>query len=442
MQRYLHLFILLLSALTIQPLLAETYISDVAITACRNSYEINFAKKELTNAGYKVIDININNNYNNIYYFTYYHVFLGYKTTTDPSQAITLLIFSDAEYNSRCQIKNGDFTYDMYTAKKYYQSNGNLHQGNYSSSDRIYLLYSKSNQGNLSANLYTDLKLERQSNNEAKGLPLYSEDFYMSIVSNKEILCIKKNVANLHEGNYSSKGLYLEATNHTHDLKYNGIDNDKHAYICTICKLSIIEKHQYSSTTNHADDNYHWGKCSKCGADVEKTLHTFVRSSTSLNNHSRVCYFCHKVINNEHKYSNFYPVDDDAHMCVCADTLCGFSFQVPHSWSVSDTILAPTFDDEGIVEYTCRDCSAKKRGFIPAITIEAGHNHGDPLIEDELIEEEETEEPVEQRWQDSTYIYTLTGQRIRPSEDIKQDMKSLPTGKVYIVKGKRVFLVR
>ena len=80
---------------------------------------------------------------------------------------------------------------------------------------------------------------------------------------------------------------------------------------CNDCSYTRVTEHQWKCSN---DDSFHWDECSVCGADGEKTAHSY-------KNDCVFCDVCQYKSNNSHSWSETYESDGSTHWKVC--TTCG-----------------------------------------------------------------------------------------------------------------------
>lgn len=418
-------FTVLLSMMSICPLWADgTYLSDLAVTSCYRKKNIGSAQSQMSNAGFRVngTDVNkgcgVSSNY----------VYVGFKTTTDPRQAITLIAIISGTVNGNSEVKNVSFNgkkYDLKPAKHYYESNGDLNQN--AGGSFLYLYYSTSHAGELDEHMYSDLWVSYDRSN---GVPYYD-------VRNGALVQVA-GVTNLNSGVGSGDNLFLIAPIHYHQLKYKKENERVHQHYCEACKLNKSENHSSTGNDAYRDNTYHWGKCKDCGEILGKQQHIFARSSTTGEEHSRVCSVCHVVINDKHKFGSFVPVDETQHMYVCSEHSCSYSQMLPHIWGDSVAIIVPaTFEHDGIGERYCLDCHIAHRETIPQLASNSAFFR--PDAEEDSLEDEFSENAFEDQEQEVLYnVYNLHGQCVMQQVTRSEAYRRMCIGEVYVINGKTV----
>lgn len=118
--------------------------------------------------------------------------------------------------------------------------------------------------------------------------------------------------------------------------EFRQIDDEKHEYTCEVCKLNVIETHNFSL--------------------FEKVDETY---------HKKSCYLCEREITAEHTFSFYQPLvagdcetkGTDRALC---DTFCGAEHTKPdehtgngHDWDDSEITKAPTCSEKGVRTYYC-----------------------------------------------------------------------------------------
>lgn len=160
------------------------------------------------------------------------------------------------------------------------------------------------------------------------------------------------------------------------DVNYDGhildensavyVDENYHTQTCTICKEAVQQEHQlrYSS-----DALYHFGLCTKCGAEVGRERHDFILDEEALEG---IPPYCER---------------SSSMTLVCADEDCTRTLDVNvpavrHSWSQWYTVSEATEQEPGEQIRYCLVCSdGKDRRTIPA----KNHEHQFPLTRVEEI---------------------------------------------------------
>lgn len=419
-QRIVLLFIL--STMAFVSSWAETYISDVAVTACSKSGDIESAKQALRNAGFlNIIHQDVNDGAGGHY------IYIGYKTTTHPSEAITLLAVTTSTTNGTSRYNSVRFnnkTYDMVPATRCGNSNGDLSQG--ASGWYLYIYFSRSHAGDIDEQMYTNLNV---TGDRANGVPCY--DILDGELRQKEY------IANLNRG-HRGKDLFLNAPKHYHSLEYAVGDEETHYHRCKVCNAQRAESHTSQGSVSY-DNNEHWGTCSRCNGRIGRKPHTFERCSTSATEHSRVCSVCHFILRGNHQFGTCYAVDEDRHLSVCTDVMCGFSMEQPHNWSDSSTVIVEaTYDHAGIRQRCCLDCAASRRETIPQLTQETGSSRSE--TDDQSNDEEETQNDssIENPSSDELIdVYSLNGRRVLYHVSWSEAKEKMTHGQIYIINGKR-----
>ena len=118
--------------------------------------------------------------------------------------------------------------------------------------------------------------------------------------------------------------------------EYRQIDDEKHEYTCEVCKLNVVETHNFSL--------------------FEKVDETY---------HKKSCYLCEREITAEHTFSFYLPLvpgdcetkGTDRALC---DTFCGAEHTKPneytgngHDWGEGEITKAPTCSEKGVRTYYC-----------------------------------------------------------------------------------------
>ncbi len=431
----LRLLFLFLATMVCGSSSAGSLISEIAVSAAakgknneQTAANVAAAKAALTNRGYSLIDFDTNKGAGG----SSYYVYIGYKTTDNPSEAISLIAIVSKTADGKKFLGGVQFnnkSYDLYLADCYEQSNGDLNQkagGSY-----LYLFYSKSHNTKQDVFLYSGLTVSYDFGN---GVPYY--DYEKGALSQRDA------VTNLNRG-LGKKGddIYLIAPKHYHDFLYEFVNDAQHKYHCRGCRLD--EKFlSHSSQVNeiNRDDTHHWGMCNVCNHVVGKQEHIYMRSSTTTEEHSRVCSVCHLLINDKHQFGSFTPVDETQHMYVCCDPVCGYSHTLPHTWGDSTTIIVPaTCDHVGIIEYYCNDCHISHRETIPELPNNSGlwrkEEEDDDtdingLTIDTIIEEQPADELLN--------VYSLQGYCVMRQVTRSEALQQMIPGVIYMMNGKRV----
>lgn len=139
--RYTRQLVMMILAMLPAMSWAQTYISDVAVS-CRPSYAAAFADLEAD--GYTKIEFEWNHKVDPC---SIHGVIMGYKTTTDPTQAITNLIVMEGE-QYKCDGTNKQMIIDgkVYRPIKAFgnvNTNGDFNSGCASTASKLYVWYTK-----------------------------------------------------------------------------------------------------------------------------------------------------------------------------------------------------------------------------------------------------------------------------------------------------------
>ena len=139
-----------------------------------------------------------------------------------------------------------------------------------------------------------------------------------------------------HKGTCSDCSYEYTEQHYVTTHEYRQIDDEKHEYTCEVCKLNVVETHNFSL--------------------FEKVDETY---------HKKSCYLCEREITAEHTFSFYLPLipgdcetkGTDRALC---DTFCGAEHTKPdeytgngHDWDDGEITKAPTCSVKGVRTYYC-----------------------------------------------------------------------------------------
>jgi len=208
---------------------ATVFISDVMVSTNSNQAT---AKSQLTNAGFTVIDQDLNQGGSGQY------VYVGFKTSTNLADAITgLLIVSGSSYAGDQGVtvtQNGaTFQAARYTSDS---KGGNLNRGRGASATDLYLYYTKyGNTTHTSSSTWKPITgLAALASTTARTKSSYPT--YVRLFSSLNYDYSQLDNANLNAGGNASYYTYLNAfSTHTCTCEYRLNGNAIHQYYCTEC---------------------------------------------------------------------------------------------------------------------------------------------------------------------------------------------------------------
>lgn len=217
----------------------NNFIKDVCISTSHNS---TLAIRSLEEDGYIVLNKDLN------YGVTGQYVYLGYKTTTNPSDAISRLkIMSGSNYSCEKQTTFRDGNYEMHPVKTIGNSGGNLNEG--TNGEELYLYYSKDNNVGADKTIISGFA----ATNTYKSLPKPYKYLGTTDYPAKE-----SEATNLNQGCSPAAPLYIAVSEHTHTSGYSEVDADSMIYVGHDCCGTYVPKRGGSMlmTISNAEELY------------------------------------------------------------------------------------------------------------------------------------------------------------------------------------------
>ncbi|MBQ9560264.1 MAG: dockerin type I repeat-containing protein [Bacteroidaceae bacterium] len=306
---------------------ATVFISDLMVSTNSNQAT---AKSQLTNAGYTVIDQDMNQGGGGHY------VYIGFKTSTNLADAITgLLIVSGSSYagDQGMTITQDGVTFQAvrYTSDS---KGGNLNRGRGSNAYDLYLYYTKyGNTTHVSASQWKPITgIAGTSSTTARTKSSYPT--YVRKFNHLNYAYSQLENANLNEGGSASYYTYLNVTStHTCSLSYapTSVGSGTHKYYCTVCGYTrSTGSCSYGNWVNYSSTQcYH--QCSTCGDRVYAN-HTFSGTYNYYNATQcyTVCTKCSYKKYNNHSWGGWYQNGSSTHKHTCG--YCNYTASEAHNW--------------------------------------------------------------------------------------------------------------
>ncbi len=174
--------------------------------------------------------------------------------------------------------------------------------------------------------------------------------------------------------------------NDTRNYDWAALDEWNSAWNCAVFPVVVYLKHTYQITWTY-DDDYHWHACVDVGCESEsdKAVHiwdagTVVVAPTEdeegIKRFSCICGATKDVevpvIAHNHNYG--WKYDDITHWQECE---CGLEInEAAHTYGTGVVIAQPTYETDGVMQYTCTVCGYSKQEKIPVL-IEPDDEEGD-----------------------------------------------------------------
>ena len=350
---------------------ATVFISEVMVST--NSSKSK-AKSQLTDAGYTVVDQDLNQGGGGHY------VYVGYKTSTNLADAITgLIIVNGSSYagteNRTVYVDGGiGFQAAPYTSDS---KGGNLNRGRGGNSFDYYLYYTKhGNTWNDVSDLWKPITglagVSSTTPCEKDDHPTYLREYRASYPYSLWL------IANLNEGGPASYYTYLDVTStHECSMGYALTEPEKHKFYCsvcghvryaddctfpysntyvaegpercyracTVCRLNTYYSHNWTNVYSPYDDTHHYTPCSRCKyKKTEEHIYTTDWAQCSSVRHCRNCSICNYEDEEPHNWVYVSdPNDPDFHTDSCTVSTCGYTCKTIHIWQ----------NDGGYVSATC-----------------------------------------------------------------------------------------
>ena len=359
---------------------ATTFISDLMVSTHSNQAT---AKSQLTNAGYTVIDQDMNQGGGGQY------VYIGYKTSTNLAEAITgLLIVSGSSYagdQGQTVTQNGaTFQPVRYTSDS---KGGNLNRGRGASATDLYLYYTK--YGNTTHESLSTWKpitgLAGVSSTTYRSAGTYTTYVRRYNTLNYDYSALAN--ANLNDGGSASYYTFLNVTStHVCSLTYELVSAGHRQYcsvcgytrstaacnfawsnyiasdatqcyrVCTVCNLRTYYNHNWSGQYNYLNATQCFTPCANCGYQ-KKENHVWTSWQTySTDQHRHVCGRCIYSAFENHNWS--YTYNPSYHTMRCSVSTCGYSKTEVHTRVTDGAAVAATCTTAGSTEaWHCSLCT-------------------------------------------------------------------------------------
>ena len=308
---------------------ATVFISDLMVSTHDNE---NTAKSQLTNAGYTVIDQDLNDGGSGQY------VFLGYKTSTSVADAITgLLVMYGSQYAGTEGV-TVTFSGATFQASKYTSDSkgGNLNRGRGSSASDLYLYYTNaSNTTHTSSSTWKPItSLTAVANTTGQTASTYVKRCTSSELSSGYALN-QLSYANLNSGGSASKYIYLNvAGTHTCSLAYQLTGSAQHKQYCTVCNYTRSTANCTFTANSYisAGAEQCYRQCTVCGLKTYidhnwSGVYNYYSASQCFTN----CTLCNYQKKVNHTWAGWRQNGSSSHTHACA--LCNYSETEPHTWT-------------------------------------------------------------------------------------------------------------
>ena len=158
------------------------------------------------------------------------------------------------------------------------------------------------------------------------------------------------------------------------------------SYVCTVCGVMKVEDvqalgHDYTDVFTE-NGEYHSCYCSRCDSTVDEA-HEWVEGDVitvpTCTTDGLMGYYCSVCAKSKeetlahlgHDYSENYAPNADVHSLFCSR--CDSTVDGAHEWTKSSTLTVPTCTEEGLDEYLCSICFAKKQETVSSL----GHDYSE-----------------------------------------------------------------
>lgn len=336
---------------------AAVFISDLMVSAEKSE---STAKSNLTSQGYTVINQDLNQNAGGHY------IFLGYKTTTDPRQAITgLMMTLNEEWIGTAgrTFTYGGSTYRSvaFNAESF---GGNLNRGCGNKASDIYLYYTKDGNDKSTNAVLTSLSFVSVTQEQTTTINSYVTRYRgaSSPLPNADF--------NLNAGgNY----IYLQQTFHTHSLNWKSGGSQGCAKTCSCGFAEAQVAHSFEFVSSAATATQHKRHCKNCGYEdmVSHTLSYSYSAATcnvkctvcgynrtqahvwgaktyySAQNHLQECANCKGKLYSQHTITWEPNAEGTGCGSVCHECEHQVASPTQHVWTTLQEAVAPTCQAEG-----------------------------------------------------------------------------------------------
>lgn len=222
--------------------------------------------------------------------------------------------------------------------------------------------------------------------------------------------------------------------------------------VCTVCNYVITpaESHTHEYSLEWISDSYgHWHECA-CGERFDEEVHHEGAEATEETD--QVCTVCNYVIKtalgHTHKYDKEWKNDSDWHWNECS---CGKRNNLAkHGWNDGVITKEATESEQGIMTYTCIECSASRTEAIAKLpTTPDNPTVDDPTVDDPTVDDPTFDDPtVDDPTVDEPIVDDLTTDK--PVEETPDsddpDIVLIVTGIVFavgcIAAGGVIFVIR
>ncbi len=147
-------------------------------------------------------------------------------------------------------------------------------------------------------------------------------------------------------------------------------DDTNHWHECTACGQKVGEAAHVSDEVLHFNDDYtqQWNECKTCGAKMNETAHTHSGGTWTAegDQHYKTCESCNQKYDVAvHDVTDVkYETTEEQHWQVCK--VCGAEVNKgDHVWNSGEEKTPATYEDDGIMLYTCTTCGKTKEEVIP-----------------------------------------------------------------------------
>lgn len=378
---------------------AAVFISDLYVATGNTESE---AKQAMADAGYTVIDRNVNRNGGGKY------VYIGFKATTKKSEALTDVVIVPKS-GAKVPPKTLSIAGKVYTKMGYNADAGDLNAGR-TGADVLLLYASKTGNSSASTPVVNGVYVESSAS-------LISKAEYAGLYSSGTI----QPSADLNAGGTATEHHYFKMSKHTCDVNYsktatshsgtckecstvftsedhtfawrdnsaNNLYNPCQQYCTTCGYLNAAQDHDQAGFAPISADNagWHFITCSKCGMVVTSAPHILTitdvegddeshhgscskchwegpiahsygecKDNPTTHKHVATCSVCWHVKSQDHDFSKYEAHQNVGHMSICS--VCGAKGEFYEHHKVVDIpARAATCTTPGITEaWHCSDC--------------------------------------------------------------------------------------